>query len=233
MEDMHGQDWLCTQCANAFVYMPKPDYRLPGQSITLGYCHWCKEDYYAEHREQIHLAYQDYLDLFPTPGYVYGLLDPRDREIFYIGRASNMDRRIREHRRDDSGKTPKSARIRDLHEQMLTFEYCVLSTVTPGYYVVEMEARWLCQALRQGYPLTNKEAYEDYFAPEKKQRMLSSPLDFFTCPDYMLAYGDLRQMMVIKDYVRWVNDMPVEFPPYLGGWFQEWPGSISQPVVRP
>ncbi len=40
-------------------------------------------------------------------------------------------------------------------------------------------------------------------------------------------------MMVIKDYVRWLNDMSVEFPPYLGSWFQEWPESISQPVVRP
>src|SRR5260370_34408510 len=44
---------------------------------------------------------------------------------------------------------------------------------------------------------------------------------------------DFRQMMVIKDYVRWLNDMSVEFPPYLGSWFQEWPESISQPVVRP
>ncbi len=151
MEDMNEQDWLCTRCHTVMVYMPKPDYRLLNRMDTIGYCYTCKAAYFAEHREELRQAYQDWLNkTYPTPGYVYGLIDPRDRGLYYIGRTHDLAARIRDHRRTSAKeKTPRAAWILNLHEQGLTFEHCILATTVPGYYVVELEARWICHALQQ------------------------------------------------------------------------------------
>lgn len=191
-------------------YAISEDSRLPAQPGSLGYCEICKRVYYAENREQVHKAYQAYLDAFPTHGYIYGLIDPRYRLIYYIGRTYHLTRRIREHRRDDTGNDARAAYTRWLHEQELTFEWCKLSTVTPGYYVYEMEARWICHALQHDWPLTNKEAQDAYnYAREQVQ---ISTNDFFTCSPFALPLGDRMSIRRVEMYVRWLESKPAVLP---------------------
>ena len=95
----HGAQWLALS----------EDDRLPNQSDSLGYCERCKQVYYAENRELVFKAYQDYLDSFPTPAYIYGLIDPRNRLIYYIGRSFHLARRIREHRQDETGQDARAS----------------------------------------------------------------------------------------------------------------------------
>ncbi len=168
------------------------DDRLPGQSATIGCCESCKAAYYQAERDVIRLAYQQYLDSFPTPGYVYGLF--QGSAITYIGRTYRVDRRLVDHRRD--------ARVFD--------EYCVLDTVAPGYMIVEMEARWICHALQQGWPLTNKETQPSYKVIHNIQQ--HPDRDYFTCTIRQLACGDKVTIKRVRSYERWVQDMPAEIP---------------------
>ena len=196
----HGAQWLALS----------EDDRLPNQSDSLGYCERCKQVYYAENREQVFKAYQDYLDSFPTPAYIYGLIDPRNRLIYYIGRSFHLARRIREHRQDETGQDARAIYTRELHAQGLTFEYCKLATVTPGCYVYEMEARWICHALQRGWPLTNKEAQDAY--SYALRRCQESTRDFFTCSAFVLPCGDGMSIRRIEMYVRWLESRPAALP---------------------
>jgi predicted GIY-YIG superfamily endonuclease len=166
-----------------------PDQHLPGQISARGYCEACKDAYYRHNRERIRLAYQLYLDSFPTPGYIYGLL--QEGQVCYIGRTHDVDRRIVEHRR--TGKMFDGRRI--------------LATVTPGYLLAEMEARWLSHGLQQGWPLTNK---EEAFPSELIQ--WEAGRNYFTCSVQEFQCGDKVTIHRVRCYEQWVQDMPSELP---------------------
>jgi hypothetical protein len=87
--------------------------------------------------------------------------------------------RIRKQRNTSSKeKTARAAWILELHKQGLTFEYDILATAIPGYFVIELEARWICHALQREYPITNTEAQEGYFSDRRLDSIQSSSLDF-------------------------------------------------------
>ena len=199
---------------------------MPGIRETIGYCESCKSAWYTSHRETIRQHWQRALDAWPTPSYVYGLLDPRDRsELHYIGRAADLDRRIREHRKANDGTPEKRAWIADLHEQGLTFEYCILSTALPGYHVVELEARWIGYAIRHRHPLTNKERQEvTYDALMTNIRWMErrTGLDVFTCPIRDLPCGDRITVEKNASYAAWTQKFPSVFPHYF-----EWGGTSA------
>jgi predicted GIY-YIG superfamily endonuclease len=122
--------------------------------------------------------------------------------ITYIGRTHDIERRVREQRR--SGKVFNGCRV--------------LSTVTPGYLLAEMEARWLSHALQQGWPLMNKEAS---FPSELIQWEVGR--DYFTCSVQEIQCGDKITMRRVKCYERWVQDMPSELPTRRALWSDAYP----------
>jgi hypothetical protein len=188
----HGGGDLCA-VEFAQRHASASDPRLPGQISTRGYCEACKDAYYQHNRERIRLAYQQYLDSFLDPGYIYGLL--QNDAITYIGRTHDVGRRIAEHKR--TCKTFTGHRI--------------LATVRPGYLLAEMEARWICYGLQQGWSLTNKEtqaAYEGVIQHIQENR----DYDYFTCSLRDLACGDGITIRRIRSYERWVQEMPSELP---------------------
>lgn len=191
-------------------YALQEDDRLPNQPGSLGYCESCKRAYYSENREQVFKAYQTYLDSFPTPAYIYGLIDPRYRLIYYIGRTYHLDRRIREHRRDDTSQDLRAVYTHELHRQGLTFEWCKLATVIPGCYVYEMESRWICHAIQQGWPLTNAEAQPDYSNAMRTSK--EATRDYFTCSSFALPCGDRMTIRRVETYARWLESKPAELP---------------------
>lgn len=169
------------------------DPRLPRQISTRGYCEACKAAYYQYNRERIRQEYQAYLDSFPDPGYIYGLL--QEGAITYIGRTHDVDRRIVEHKR--TGKAFDGRRT--------------LATVTPGYLLAEMEARWICHGIQQGWPLTNKETQKGHEGVI--HRIKRHPgRDYFTCSIRELACGDSIIIRRVRGYEQLVQTMPAEIP---------------------
>jgi len=48
---------------------------------------------------------------------IYGLIDPRDNKVFYIGKTSRTSgERYDEHIKETSGETPKQKNIQEIYE---------------------------------------------------------------------------------------------------------------------
>lgn len=189
----------------------------PFEGESKGLCEDCKARLYLQRRAGLQIAYRQWLiNTYPTPSYIYGLIDPRSRDVCYIGRTANVAKRINDHRTDKKRTlegSMKRAWVNGLHELGLTFEHCVLAVVEPGYKVIEMEARWISLALDRGWPLTNKEAYENY-TPMTRRRSLGRHKEnyWFECSIKDLYTGDVTAMAKIEAYVRWCENMPQTLP---------------------
>lgn len=88
--------------------------------------------------------------------YIYGLVDPRDRTIRYIGQTEDMDRRLQQHLADRS-KTSKTAWIAELRGLDLQPIMIQLDRVDCGR-VQDVEYRWVYLGRQRGWPLTNTTA---------------------------------------------------------------------------
>lgn len=204
-------EWRAT---HADVRFPRP---FEGESV--GLCEECKARLYLKHRAGLQIAYKQWLmTTYPTPAFIYGLVDPRARDVHYIGRTADVAKRITNHRSEKRGSkegSMKRAWINELHELGLTFEHCILAVVEPGYRVIEMEARWICEGIKRGWPLTNFEATETYIV-DSMRRHLDKHKDnanyCFECPIEELPRHNRTALRHIDAYLYWSEHMPQVLP---------------------
>ena len=83
--------------------------------------------------------------------YIYGLKDPRDDKIYYVGRTNNPQRRNWEHRA--SNKHAYSAWHREMHAASVKPVMIVLERVTGNGFFHEM--KWMKKLKAEGQPLRN------------------------------------------------------------------------------
>ena len=89
----------------------------------------------------------------PRMTYIYGLVDPRDGEIYYIGKSDDPKRRLVEHIGDVHNKR-KRQWIEELDVSGLRPIVIVLEKVKSGL-CYDKEAAWIHQGLECGWPLLN------------------------------------------------------------------------------
>ena len=85
--------------------------------------------------------------------WIYGLIDPRDGEIHYIGWSTRPEMRLREHIKCNKG-TCKGVWIKELREDGLEPSMKFLE-VTNLYDVQSIEQGWIEEGRKLGWPLTN------------------------------------------------------------------------------
>jgi group I intron endonuclease len=91
----------------------------------------------------------------PVVVYIYALRDPCTDEIRYIGKAENIDRRIREHvKRAPAARAHSAAWIRKLCERGLMPVVEILETTDQEHWA-EVERAWIQNGRDKGWPLTN------------------------------------------------------------------------------
>ena len=92
---------------------------------------------------------------------IYGIVDPRDRQVFYIGFTNNLYLRFKQHllmTGDNKRKQDRIQAILDAHmlPWMLTLEV-VDDNVSPR----EREIGWIHSYLKSGVELLNSEAAQE------------------------------------------------------------------------
>lgn len=85
--------------------------------------------------------------------YIYGLIDPRDRMIKYVGQTVDMRRRLKQHI-DDRKATPKCRWIAELRHADLEPEMILLETVAEDS-AHAVENWWILFCRHQGWPNVN------------------------------------------------------------------------------
>lgn len=89
---------------------------------------------------------------------IYGLVDPRNGAVRYIGKSSTGRRRPNLHRKPSvlaRDKTHKANWIRSLQREGLTYTIEVLEIVPSCELLNEAERYWIAKARGGGWPLTN------------------------------------------------------------------------------
>lgn len=89
--------------------------------------------------------------------FVYGLIDPRTRLVFYVGQTRIGCRRPAAHGNDTNRTGPKGDVIADLHGSGLSYEWTPLEHTPPGDdgALHAAEVRWIAYGRGAGWPLTN------------------------------------------------------------------------------
>ena len=90
--------------------------------------------------------------------YIYGLSDPLDRKIYYIGHTVNLDGRLAEHMGDKSD-TPKTQWVSGLLTAGAQPIMVVLDIVDYQSRYSE-EYRWIYLGRERNWPLNNTSAME-------------------------------------------------------------------------
>lgn len=100
--------------------------------------------------------------------YIYGLVDPIDNEIRYVGQSLEPHIRIGEHLRDRTG-SPKSVWLQALYAKSLIPLVVILETVScdDPYY---RERHWINRLYILGCKLLNSEVYARFANKRKKLR---------------------------------------------------------------
>jgi hypothetical protein len=88
---------------------------------------------------------------------IYGLKDPRDGAVRYIGKSCSGLARPREHARPSKreSSTYKSRWLAELERQGLTYEVVVLEQAQCAEDLSPMECFWIAQGRGMGWRLTN------------------------------------------------------------------------------
>lgn len=86
--------------------------------------------------------------------YIYGLKDPRDNQIYYIGKSNNPKKRLKEHLEDKHTNPHKRAWIEDLVSCNLIPKLEILEKVDINNWG-DIERDWITRGRNNGYPLTN------------------------------------------------------------------------------
>jgi len=90
---------------------------------------------------------------------IYGLKDPRDGSIRYIGKSEDPERRFKGHL-TDKAYSPKTIWLDRLHAEGLQPELVIFDEVSADVWR-RVEQRWITKGLALGWPLTNREASAD------------------------------------------------------------------------
>lgn len=89
---------------------------------------------------------------------VYGLVDPRDGSVRYVGATVNLARRFRTHlcATDYGQGNARRAWFREVRAaRQGSIGLVVLQVVESGAALVEAEAEWIARGRELGWPLTN------------------------------------------------------------------------------
>lgn len=87
--------------------------------------------------------------------YIYSLIDPRDGEVKYVGKARDIEDRMRTHFKDAKRRnTPKNAWLRKLRRLGLRPEVRVLEEVAKSEWP-GAEKKWIAIFRKRGAPLKN------------------------------------------------------------------------------
>lgn len=93
---------------------------------------------------------------------VYGLMDPRDGAIHYVGKELQGTARTRVHMSPGTEGRAKKAWIAELKAAGRRYKVVILNQVRGGpQRAVEAEARWIAFGRKQGWPLTNANVAPD------------------------------------------------------------------------
>lgn len=97
--------------------------------------------------------------------YIYALIDPRDKQVRYIGQTDDLPKRLQQHIADKSN-SPKSLWIRDLGASGLHPSIVQLATVADDENTFYAEHRWIYFGRKNGWNLTNTTAMksEEYYS---------------------------------------------------------------------
>jgi len=87
--------------------------------------------------------------------FIYGLKDPRDGQIKYIGKTNKPEQRLRGHLAD-KGYSAKTMWLDHLRAEGLDPELVVLDDVPVATWR-RAEQHWINKGLAMGWPLTNRE----------------------------------------------------------------------------
>ncbi len=100
---------------------------------------------------------------------VYGLTDPRDRKIHYVGVSEDVWTRARSHAGKHSEGAAKRAWINDLIAAGLSYGVEILEPVHNSRAGADAEARWIERGNAAGWPLVN--GNRGGFAPESNKAL--------------------------------------------------------------
>lgn len=103
---------------------------------------------------------QRYDSIYPTPQFIYGLVDPRTGELRYIGHSYDPAVRLQTHANKGSGENRKLRDwISELQAGRLRPNVRVMERVDEREFVLEREFRWIVKGMRDGLSLLNAEAH--------------------------------------------------------------------------
>ncbi len=97
---------------------------------------------------------------------VYGLADPRDGKIKYIGVTNSLIGRLREHMRMYGGNTRKNAWLQELTDAYMLPYMVTLEVIEDDTEWREREIAWIDAYVKAGIDLLNDEAYKYEAAQE-------------------------------------------------------------------
>lgn len=88
---------------------------------------------------------------------IYGLVDPRDRQLRYIGKSSSGFKRPKQHGDPCrlKGRSHKENWIRQLHKERLEYEIVVIQKCNDNEDLDSLEPQWISYFKKMGCPLTN------------------------------------------------------------------------------
>lgn len=86
--------------------------------------------------------------------YIYGLKDPRDGLIYYVGKSNHPERRKREHLEDATTNAARVGWLNDLKAACLEPELVILERVDRNDWQ-RAEVYWIAKGYEDGWPLVN------------------------------------------------------------------------------
>lgn len=90
----------------------------------------------------------------PRPAYIYGLKDPRDGQIHYVGKADDPERRKQQHIEDISTNSARVEWINGLLDNGLEPDVVILEKTSSKEWR-EAEVYWIALGHEEGWPLVN------------------------------------------------------------------------------
>jgi hypothetical protein len=87
--------------------------------------------------------------------FIYALVDPRDGRIRYVGKAKNIQERVKRHFKDRRTNQQRVAWFVELSVLGLTPEIKILESVQEGHSWLEAEVRWITEMRANGCELLN------------------------------------------------------------------------------
>ena len=130
--------------------------------------------------------------------YIYALIDPRTRQIRYIGQTDGLSKRLQQHIMDKSN-TPKTEWIKGLLAANMRPDIIQLAEIEDEDNVHMIEYRWVYFGRKNGWELTNTVGMksEDYYSLqgyfERLIVEMEKPQDVVSAKHTM---ADVRQELV-------------------------------------